>query len=327
MMALCGECRHAFILPSATARNVIVGGGCDVRRKTLLHVNTSLPTDDNVSDVNNIVEGGGAGGSTSIDLNIEQLRQKAARLRAEARAVEETVIRGRRTRTNAQSSTINQKTIEYTTINDSCWEMTYRFANEPENNNVDNTNGPPPPLQRKIYTGKVQIQFRNDGDSEIRPSDDGLAALSSGGGGGGGGDNINVNFEKIWGWDVEVVPSSSSTTSTTSNDELVDKEKKVNMEYLLFSADIQLPPPISKVERFYFQANVNNQGGRQNNNRSSISLIDGSITVKRNISGPGGGKGWWGVFRGADSILAQFRQVGEFKCRPIINPLNSVGDV
>jgi hypothetical protein len=320
MMALCGECRHAFILSFATARNVIVGGGCDVRRKTLLHVNTSLPTDDNVSDVNNIVEGGGAGGSTSIDLSIEQLRQKAARLRAEAQAVEETVLRGRRTRTNAKSTTTNQKTIEYTTINDSCWEMTYRFANEPENNYVDNTNGPSP-IQRKIYTGKVQIQFRNDGYSEILPSDDGIAAISSGG----GGDNANVNFEKVWGWDAEVVPSSSS--STTSNDELVDKEKKVDMEYLLFSADIQLPPPISKVERFYFQANVNKQGGRQNNNSSSIALLDGSVTVKRNISGPGGDKGWWGVFRGADSILAQFRQVGEFKCRPIINPLNSVGDV
>ena len=81
------------------------------------------------------------------------------------------------------------------------------------------------------------------------------------------------------------------------------------------------------MERFYFQANVNKQGGRQNNNSSSIALLDGSVTVKRNISGPGGDKGWWGVFRGADSILAQFRQVGEFKCRPIINPLNSVGDV
>ena len=173
--------------------------------------------------------------------------------------------------------------------------MTYRFANEPENNNV----------QRKIYTGKVQIQFRNDGYSDILLSDSN-AAISSG-----GGDNNNLSFEKVWGWDVEVVPSS-----TSNSDEVIDEEKKVDMEYLLFSADFKLPSPISKMERFYFQANVNKQGGRTNNKSScgSILLTDGSVTVKRNIPGPGGGKGWWGVFGGADSILAQFRQVGEFKC-------------
>ena len=101
------------------------------------------------------------------------------------------------------------------------------------------------------------------------------------------------------------------------------------MEYLLFSADVKLPPPISKVERFYFQANVNKQGGRKNVNGiggsiSGISLTDGSVTVKRNIPGPGGGKkGWWGVLRGANSILAQFRLVGEFKCLPVASSLDS----
>jgi len=302
MMALCGECPHAFIFTThATTRNVIF----DVQQMTSLRTNT-LPTDD-VSEINNV---GGSGGSTSIESNIEKLRQKAARLRAEAQAVEETVIRGRTTNYAAlvTSTIINERPIEYKTIDDSCWEMTYRFANEPENNNV----------QRKIYTGKVQIQFRNDGYSDILLSDSN-AAISSG-----GGDNNNLSFEKVWGWDVEVVPSS-----TSNSDEVIDEEKKVDMEYLLFSADIKLPSPISKVERFYFQANINKQGGRTNNSGScgSILLTDGSVTVKRNIPGPGGGKGWWGVFRGADSILAQFRQVGEFKCRPIIAPFESGGDV
>lgn len=211
------------------------------------------------------------------------------------------------------STVINERTaIEYTTINDSCWEMTYRFANEPESANVDNTNGPP--ILRKIYTGKIQMKLRNDGYSETLLSDDSIIS-------GGGGDNNNVTFEKVWGWDVEVVPSSTSNNSN----ENVDKEKIVDKEYLLFSADIKLPPPISKIERFYFQANVNKQGGRTNSN-GSISLIDGNVTVKRNIPGLGGGKGWWGVFSGADSILAQFRQVGEFKCRPIIDPLDSGGN-
>ena len=75
-----------------------------------------------------------------------------------------------------------------------------------------------------------------------------------------------------------------------------------------------MPPPISTSEKFYFQARVDKEG----KNEDIVTLRDGSVTVKRNIEAPAGG--WWGIFRGADGILAQFRQVGEFLCGPITNP-------
>lgn len=141
-------------------------------------------------------------------------------------------------------------------------------------------------MQRKFYGGKLQLQFRDDGYTDILPPPDS--------------EEINSNvaiFEKVWGWDLE--------TSDETTDSLID--------YLLFSADVTLPPPISTSERFYFQARVDDE--KSGKNEGVLSLQDGSVTVKRNIEAPAGG--WWGIFRGADGILAQFRQVGEFRCRPI----------
>ena len=56
------------------------------------------------------------------------------RFKDTSQAVEETVIRGRTTNYAAlvTSTIINERPIEYKTIDDSCWEMTYRFANDPE---------------------------------------------------------------------------------------------------------------------------------------------------------------------------------------------------
>ena len=106
-----------------------------------------------------------------------------------------------------------------------------------------------------------------------------------------------ATFEKVWGWDIE-----SSTEDS--------------LDYLLFSADVVLPPPIADSnndaptrDRFYFQARVD----RTQSNK--VSLQKGSITVKRNFESRTGG--WWGLFRGADGILAEFRSVGEFRCRAI----------
>lgn len=159
----------------------------------------------------------------------------------------------------------------------------YRFANEPEYKNDEDVKNKPP---RKYYSGKVQLQFKNDGYTDILSS-----AIE---------DNINNNnaavYQKVWGWDIE-----------TSGEDSLD--------YLLFSADITLPPPISTSERFYFQARVD----KDDMKKDVLSLEDGSVTVKRNYSeAPTGG--WWGIFRGADSILAQFREVGGFKCRPVAKP-------
>jgi len=172
--------------------------------------------------------------------------------------------------------------VEYFDLKDSCWELSYRFANEPENkdDNNDNSNNKVP---RKFYSGKVQLQFLSDGYTTN------LSTKSN---------QVNEQqaiINKVWGWDLEISDQDS-------------------LRYILFSADITLPPPINTSERFYFQARVD--GGEMEG--EALSLVDGSVTVKRDISAPGGG--WWGIFRGADGILAQFRQLGEFKCRSIAKP-------
>ena len=134
---------------------------------------------------------------------------------------------------------------------------------------------------RKFYSGKVQLQFLSDGYTTnlSTKSNEGVSEQQA-------------IINKVWGWDLEVSDQDS-------------------LSYILFSADITLPPPIGTSERFYFQARVDGDASEG----EALSLVDGSVTVKRDISAPG--SGWWGIFKGADGILAQFRQLGEFKCRPI----------
>ena len=137
---------------------------------------------------------------------------------------------------------------------------------------------------RTFFGGKLQLQFKDDGYTDIISSGD----TDSGG-------SNAATFQKVWGWDLE----------TSEQDSL---------DYILFSADITLPPPVSTSERFYFQARVDKEG----KDKGEISLQDGSVTVKRDVGSPGGG--WWGIFRGADGILAQFREVGGFRCKPVAKP-------
>ncbi|KAL9178847.1 hypothetical protein ACHAXT_003978 [Thalassiosira profunda] len=210
----------------------------------------------------------------------DKLRQTASKLREEARAAEEALGSTRGTSAqSAEEGATYVKPAEYTEMGGSCWEITYRFANEPEakeEKEGDKKKDNPP---RKFFGGKLQLQFKDDGYTDI---------ISSG-----GTDSNAATFQKVWGWDLE----------TSEQDSL---------DYILFSADITLPPPISTSERFYFQARVDKEG------KDLISLQDGSVTVKRDIESPGGG--WWGIFRGADGILAQFREVGGFRCRPVAKP-------
>ncbi|KAL3790781.1 hypothetical protein ACHAW5_010757 [Stephanodiscus triporus] len=171
--------------------------------------------------------------------------------------------------------------------------MTYRFANEPESDEVDDEKERP--RRRKMYGGKVRIRFRADGYSDILPSptttddyDERIERIDG------------ASFDKVWGWDLEDEASADSGDDDTTR------------EYLLFAADVRLPPPISAVKKFYFQASV----VIGDDHDGVLSLKDGSVTVKRDVGPPRGG-GWWGVFRGGNGILARFVQVGEFRCRPI----------
>lgn len=173
--------------------------------------------------------------------------------------------------------------MEYSDLKDSCWELTYRFANEPESKDDGKKRDDDKIQMRKFYSGKVKLQFRSDGYTTN------LSTKSS------NATEQQATFNKVWGWDLEVSDQDS-------------------LSYILFSADITLPPPVDTTERFYFQARVDGDATKG----EALSLQDGSVTVKRDISAPSGG--WWGIFRGADGILAQFRQLGEFRCRPISKP-------
>lgn len=208
----------------------------------------------------------------------EHLRQKAIQLRAEADAAEKQLSPTRSSR-QADTSTAKVAAVEYFDLKDSCWELSYRFANEPENKDDDDDNKVP----RKFYSGKVQLQFLSDGyTTNLSTKSNDVSEQQA-------------IINKVWGWDLEVSDQDS-------------------LRYILFSADITLPPPINNSERFYFQARVDGD----ETEGEALSLVDGSVTVKRDISAPSGG--WWGIFRGADGILAQFRQLGEFRCRPIAKP-------
>ena len=222
---------------------------------------------------------------SSTTSEAERLRQKAIQLRAEADAAEKQLSPTRSSRQAAAAMDTTEAAVEYFDLKDSCWELSYRFANEPENKDDDNDdNSSKNKVLRKFYSGKVQLQFLSDGYTTN------LSAKSNE-----GVSEQQAIINKVWGWDLEVSDQDS-------------------LSYILFSADITLPPPIGTSERFYFQARVDGDASEG----EALSLVDGSVTVKRDINAPG--SGWWGIFKGADGILAQFRQLGEFKCRPIAKP-------
>ena len=183
----------------------------------------------------------------------------------------------------------------------------YRFANEPESAEEDDDAGKKKGPDRRTYGGKVRIRFRPDGYSDILPpvvvdNDDVIVIV----------DRRVATFEKVWGWDLEAASSSSGGPSGDGGGG-GDPSSPESSDFLLFSADVRLPPPISAVEKFYFQASVvvspaDKMGG------GGLSLNDGTVTVKRDVGAPGG---WWGAFRGGGGILARFRLVGEFRCLPV----------
>ncbi|KAL7453309.1 hypothetical protein ACHAWC_004978 [Mediolabrus comicus] len=157
--------------------------------------------------------------------------------------------------------------------------LTYRFANEPiVEEDEQKQVDEELRRQRKVYSGKVKLKFNSDGYTTNLSSSSQKQQQTG-----------DITFQKVWGWDIETSDQDS-------------------YNYILFSADIITG---TESERFYFQARVDDD--RQT---GALQLNDGSVTVKRDIKLPGAG-GFWGVFGGADKILAQFRQVGEFKCKPI----------
>jgi len=98
-------------------------------------------------------------------------------------------------------------------------------------------------------------------------------------------------FKKTWGWDQETSQEDGKT-------------------YLLWSADIEPNNENMKRagfgdERLYFQARIDTSKSGE------ISINEGKVTVKQAVDG-----GFWGVFN-AGGILAEFKDIGDFTCRPV----------
>jgi hypothetical protein len=228
---------------------------------------------------------------------IQELREKANKLRQEAGKLESTL---RSEDTARASPRKNQSAAQqplaaapvYKDMNDSTWTFTYRFAGESEPNE-DQAKGESKTIVPK-FSGKLTLHFRKDGFTDVikhEPMSSTASSSSSS-------SMASLNVVKAWGWDLE-----------SSNED--DKE------YLLFSVDAILPSgPAGKAggsekRRFYMQA-------RQDRERNgAISLQGGTVTVKQDVSNKAGSAGFaWSLV--PKGILAQFRFVGDFAARPTL---------
>lgn len=216
--------------------------------------------------------------SSSESSDSERLRNSASKLRKEAEELERTLSETKRN--TLASMPPPPKKITYSDLRDSAWELTYRFSSEPLVSQDESAKEEPPTTPRKFYSGKVRIKFRSDRYTDVLPAPSG-----------GGGAN-EASFRKFWGWDLE-----------TSQED--------GLKYICFSADAVLPSSDAGEERIYFNARIDDASGA--GAITELALNDCTVTVKRNIDPS---KGLWGIFRGADGILAEFRKAGEFKCRP-----------
>lgn len=213
----------------------------------------------------------------------EKMLEAASRLRREAEEMEESMrekqYSSKRFSTD-DNSVARLETLApsfCTSLNDSSWTISYRFASDAVSKGKDDDN-----VKVTYYSGKLNIQLTGDGYTHIIEDNDGITNPSS-----------QIEFKKIWGWDEEI-------------------SKEDDHVYLIFSADVMFtksdPNYTSKPTRYYFQAKVN-----KDLNSGEISLVDGTVTLKKDVEPPGGN---WGVFNGG-GILAQFRYCGDFLMKPL----------
>jgi hypothetical protein len=243
---------------------------------------------------------GASGSSSSISNSNKEndqpqqvdLLEKARLLREQAKALEED-LRSKRnkddgsrmTTSSLSSTTTSTAPIVYTKLEDSIWTISYRFSSQPAPEDNETTKQAQQEQERKkviprtFYSGKFNVRLKDDGYSER------ITFANA--------EQQQIEIDKIWGWDVE-----------TSNED--------DNDYVLFSMDVQLPstdPDLpNQRERYYFQARVD-----RSSNDKSISLKDGTITVKKDVAETTRGR--WGLFNVA-GILSQFRYCGDFVAKP-----------
>ena len=216
----------------------------------------------------------------------QQLMERAQQLREEAGALE-TKLRSDRPLADHRRAAMDSRPAstvvpaEYSTIDNSVWKLTYRFADQPVNNNNgrdenDNEDDSATPVES--FRGQITLRFQEDGYTEIIPSED---------------DDRNgpVRIEKVWGWDQEL--------------EVKDGGKR----YVLFSMDAKTP---NKRERFYFQAEIQKKQG-------IIALKEGTVTMKEDLAKTKKMMNFG--FFAPKGILVQFRYVGDFIAKPVDIPM------
>jgi hypothetical protein len=192
------------------------------------------------------------GTTTDGGSDAEKFRESAQKLRDEAQVLESKMDR------KPASAPAFESPLAYTSLKESIWTLTYRFASDPNDEN-DNDEEVQPVSN---YLGKLTVKLLSDGYTEL------LSHEPTG--------NARLELLKVWGWDKEV----------GEEDEL---------DYVLFSTNIRVPDtdvamPNEEL-RFYWQARVDTD-----RSSGALSLTDGTVTVKKDVKPPGGG--FWGVFNG-----------------------------
>lgn len=184
-----------------------------------------------------------AGTATTLALapsDAETLRESAQKLRDEANALESNMDR--------KPKAVADAAVVYTSLKESMWTLTYRFASDPPSDEDDRA--------VSNYSGKLTVKLLPDGYTELishEPS---------------GGADARLDVLKVWGWDKEF-----------SNEDEKD--------YVLFSTNIRAPASdvamANEELRFYWQARVD-----YDSTNRAISLADGTVTVKKDVEPPGG---------------------------------------
>ena len=221
----------------------------------------------------------------------DKFRASAQRLRDEAEVLESQMDR----KTPSRGVEPVSPAVYYTSLKDSIWTLTYRFASDPpndnDNNDDDNKKGQtnkPVAMANTFYSGKMTIQLLSNGYTKL------LRHEPTG--------KDRFQLLKVWRWDQEMGDQDDQT-------------------YVLFSTNLQIPATDTAVPneelRCYWQARVDTSTDNASidtpptASKGALRLVDGTVTVKKDVKPPGG---TWGFFNGG-GILAQFRYVGNFAAK------------
>ena len=117
----------------------------------------------------------------------EDLRRKAEQLRREAEDLESKMRREKPSTTagSASATAVPKKT--YTTLDDSEWTLSYRFASDPppKDDGNDGDDNDQSNVKLRYYSGKVAIKLRSDGYTDITDEEQ----------------VKDIQHAKCWGWD------------------------------------------------------------------------------------------------------------------------------